>query len=95
MCRPDFLVDGADRRRGPRLNQSHSDGTTRKVLRRSRYPYGFRVKELLSSLGRRRRCKLVVYYRFSRPVAPWRKLKPNLERALKSFIASSVMRRPN
>jgi hypothetical protein len=85
---PDFLVNGRIAVEVRRLNQNYRDGEVTEGLEQAAISLWHRIKNLLQSLGPPVHGRSwFVFYKFSRPVEPWRALKPKLTTVLKSFIA--------
>ena len=88
---PDFLVDGTIAIEVRRLNQNHLNGTDAEGLEEVSIPLGNRIKKLINSLGAPTEAESwFVFFRFKRPVEPWKSLSPKLRQALETFMAVSV-----
>ena len=91
---PDFLVDGCIAIEARRLNKHHFSAEGAKGLEELAIPFWRKVKGLLASLGPPIKGESwFVDFTFSRPVEPWKTLKPALRSALQAFIASSTQER--
>lgn len=87
---PDFLINGTVAIEVRRLNQNHFSTSGTKGLEEVAIPLWKKVKALLASLGPPTKGESwFVYFRYSRPVEPWRVLEPILRSALQTFMASS------
>lgn len=87
---PDFLVNKRIAIEVRRLNQNHFTGSSAKGLEEVSIPLYQRVKALVESVGVPINGESwFVYFRFSRPVEKWKKLKVTLEDALEAFKSSS------
>jgi len=82
---PDFLADGRIAVEVRRLNQNHDSGDGKRGLEEAAIPLWNKVKKLVESLGSSTDQSWFVFYRFSRPVAPWKQLEPKLKSALVAF----------
>lgn len=88
---PDFLVDGTTAIEVRRLNQNHFNGADAKGLEELAIPLWNRIKELVASLGAPIGSESwFVFFRFTRPVEPWRSLGPKLQQALEAFKIAPV-----
>ncbi len=84
---PDFLVDGRIAVEVRRLNQNYDTGTSTQGLEEVAIPLWQKVRKLALSLGPPTQgVSWFVYFRFGRPVEPWKKLEPKLRAKLKGFI---------
>ncbi len=84
---PDFLVDGRIAVEVRRLNENYEVGTTHHGLEEVDVPLWRNVNKLALSLGPPTHDgSWFVFFRFCRPVEPWKKLKPKLRHALEAFI---------
>jgi hypothetical protein len=91
---PDFLLDARIAVEVRRLNQNHFDGTDSKGLEEVAIPLWKRIKGLIESLGPPTSGESwFVYFRFSRPVEPWKSLEPKLRSGLQRFLSSSTRSR--
>jgi hypothetical protein len=91
---PDFLLDARIAVEVRRLNQNHFDGSDSKGLEEVAIPLWKRIKDLLESFGPPTSGESwFVYFRFSRPVEPWKGLEPKLRSGLQSFLSSSTRSR--
>ena len=87
---PDFLLDARIAVEVRRLNQNHFDGTDSKGLEEVAIPLWKRIKGLIESFGPPTSGESwFVYFRFSRPVEPWKSLEPKLRSGLQSVLSSS------
>lgn len=82
---PDFLVDGHIAVEVRRLNQNHDSGSGIQGLEETEIPLWQRIENLGHSFGAATNESWFLYFRFSRPVRPWKELGPNLCEALKNF----------
>ena len=88
---PDFLCDGRIAVEVRRLNQTFDNGSGRKGLEETEISLRKRIHALLASLGRPSMGKSWFFnYYFGRPLPPWKKLKLEIERELRSFMATPV-----
>jgi hypothetical protein len=88
---PDFLVEGTIAIEVRRLNQNHFNGTDAEGLEEVAIPLRDRIKKLVSSLGAPTEDESwFVFFRFKRPVEPWKSLGPKLRQALETFITAPV-----
>jgi hypothetical protein len=84
---PDFLVDGRIAVEVRRLNENYEVGTGYQGLEEIRIPLRLKVKRLALSLGPPTHdSSWFVFFRFGRPVEPWKTLKPKVRGALEGFI---------
>lgn len=87
---PDFLVDETIAIEVRRLNQNHFDGTDAKGLEEVAIPLWDRIENLTNSLGAPTEGESwFVSFTFTRPVEPWKSLRPKLRQALVTFKAAS------
>lgn len=87
---PDFLINGKIAVEVRRLNQNHCVGSEAKGLEEVAIPLWRHIQQLLGNLGAPVRGESwFVYFRFSRPVEPWKTLKPQLCKDFQNFIAST------
>lgn len=89
---PDFLVDGRIAVEVRRLNQNYDSGDGRRGLEEASIPLWHKLERLAHSLGSGANESWYLYYRFGRPVKPWKELKPKLRSALVEFMAQSERR---
>lgn len=88
---PDFLVDGRIAVEVRRLNQNYEAGANTQGVEEVAIPLWQKVQKLALSLGRPTRgITWLVFFRFGRPVEPWKKLKPKLRGALEGFINGAI-----
>ena len=86
---PDFLVDGRIAVEVRRLNQSHDSGSGMRGLEETFIPLWPKIENLVHSLGPAKDESWFVFFRFSRPVQPWKSLEPKLRAALTAFMAQA------
>lgn len=88
---PDFLVDGVIAIEVRRLNQNHFDGIDAEGLEEVAIPLCSGIKKLATSFGAPVSGESwFIYFRFTRPVEPWKILKPKLRKALQIFTSAST-----
>jgi hypothetical protein len=91
---PDFLVDGCIAIEVRRLNQNQFEGGSAKGFEEVAIPLWNRIKELVDSFDAPIDDESwIVFFRFTRPVEPWKSLGPKLRQALEMFRDSAVKRR--
>jgi len=84
---PDFLVEGRIAVEVRRLNQNYTKGGSTQGLEEVAIPLWRRVQKLALSLGPPTRgLSWFVFFRFRRPVEPWKKLQSKIRGALQDFI---------
>ena len=84
---PDFLADGRVAVEVRRLNQNHDLGGGKRGLEETSIPLWLKVEKLAHSLGPAANESWFLFFRFSRPVKPWKQLEPKLRAALAAFMA--------
>lgn len=84
---PDFLADGCVAVEVRRLNQNHDSGYGKRGLEETSIPLWKKVEKLAHSLGPATSESWFLFFRFSRPVKPWKQLEPALRAALSAFMA--------
>lgn len=83
---PDFLLDGTIAIEVRRLNQNHFDGTQTKGLEEVAIPLWKKIENLVKSFGPPVAGESwFVFFRFGRPIEPWKTLEPKLRNALQAF----------
>lgn len=82
---PDFLADGRVAIEVRRLNQNHVEGNSKRGLEEISIPLWQKIEKLGHSLGPPNGESWLLFFRFSRPLKPWKELAPKIEAALKSF----------
>jgi hypothetical protein len=83
---PDFLVNKSIAIEVRRLNQNHVENNIRKGLEEVSIPLWNKVNNLINSFGPPTDGRSwFVFYRFTRPVEEWSKLKPKLYNILNNF----------
>jgi hypothetical protein len=87
---PDFLADGRVAVEVRRLNQNHNSGNGKRGLEETAIPLWQNIENLAHSLGPATSESWFLFYRFSRPVKPWKELGPKLRTALVAFMAQPV-----
>lgn len=88
---PDFLVDGRIAVEVRRLNENYEVGTGHQGLEEIEIPLWLGVKRLALSLGPPKHdSSWFVFFRFRRPVEPWKNLKPKVRAALDGFINATT-----
>lgn len=86
---PDFLVDDEIAVEVRRLNQNHDSGGGKRGLEETSIPLWQKIEKLAHSFGPADGVSWFVFFRFSRPVKPWKKLESELRKAFASFKARS------
>jgi hypothetical protein len=84
---PDFLADGRVAVEVRRLNQNHDSGNGKRGLEETSIPLWRKIETLGHSLGPAKNESWFLFFRFSRPVKPWKELKTELHAALVAFMA--------
>jgi hypothetical protein len=87
---PDFLADGRVAVEVRRLNQNHDSGNGKRGLEETSIPLWQKIEKLGHSLGPATSESWFLFFRFSRPVKPWRELEPKLRASLVAFMAQST-----
>lgn len=83
---PDFLVDGYLAVEVRRLNQNFDFGTHTEGLEQASIPLSQKIQALATSLGPPKHgVSWFVFYSFTRPVEPWKSLKPKIRDVLLTF----------
>lgn len=91
---PDFLVNGTIAIEVRRLNQNHFDGVTTKGLEEVAIPLWNKIENLVKRVENPLTNESwFVFFRFGRPVEPWKTLEPKILSALRTFINSPVRER--
>jgi hypothetical protein len=86
---PDFLLNDQIAVEARRLNQSYDAGGDAQGLEEVAIPLWQKVKRLCLSFGPPTRGESwFVFFRFSRPVEPWKTLEPKLRNYLQGFIST-------
>jgi hypothetical protein len=84
---PDFLADDRVAVEVRRLNQSHDSGDGKRGLEEASIPLWKKIETLAHSLSSATNESWFLYFRFSRPVKPWKQLEPALRKAISAFVA--------
>src|SRR5687768_10958381 len=79
---PDFLADGQVAVEVRRLNQNHDSGNGKRGLEEVAIPLWQKIEQLVNSLGPYAGESWFLFFRFSRPIKPWKELGPKLRSAL-------------
>lgn len=84
---PDFLADGRVAVEVRRLNQNHDSGNGKRGLEEISIPLWQKVEKLGGSFGSSTGESWFLFFRFSRPIKPWKVQEPKLRAALVAFLA--------
>jgi hypothetical protein len=88
---PDFLVNNAIAVEVRRLNQNHLDGVQTKGLEEDAIPLWKKTKKVIESFGPSAASETwFVFFRFGRPLAPWKIVEPKFRSALQAFAQRPV-----
>lgn len=87
---PDFLADGRVAVEVRRLNQNHDSGEGKRGLEEVAISLSKQIEKLAHSLGPPVSESWFVFFRYSRPVKPWKELAPKVKSALVAFKNQSV-----
>jgi hypothetical protein len=83
---PDFVADSRIAIEVRRLNQNFDTGNGKKGLEEDAIPLWMQIENLVLSIKGPTDKSWFVYFRFSRPVKPWKRIGKNLKAALVSFM---------
>lgn len=87
---PDFLVEGKIAVEVRRLNQNYENESSYAGLEMAAIPLWISIKKYLVNLGPPVHGKSwYVFYRFSRPLQPWKIIKKKLDAALDPFLVDA------
>jgi hypothetical protein len=90
---PDFLVVGYLAVEVRRLNQNFDFGTRVEGLEQASIPLWKKIQALAASLGPPKHgVSWFVFYSFTRPLEPWKLLKPKIRDALLTFMNDPAVR---
>src|SRR5690606_28651653 len=78
---PDFLADGRVAVEVRRLNQNHDSGRGKRGLEETSIPLWQRVEKLAHSFGPATNESWFLFFRFGRPIKPWKELEPRVRAA--------------
>jgi len=91
---PDFLLGGTIAVEVRRLNQNHFDGGKFRGLEEVEIPLWRKIDDLTKSLGPPLFGQSwFVFFRFARPVAPWKTLGPKIKTALQSSAENPLQKK--
>jgi hypothetical protein len=84
---PDFLADGRVAVEVRRLNQNYDSGNGKRGLEETSIPLWQKIEKLGHSFGPATSESWFLFFRFSRPVKPWKELESELRSSLVAFMA--------
>lgn len=88
---PDFLVDGNIAIEVRRLNQNYFDGNDVVGLEDIAIPLWIKLKRLVADAGPAfGNHSWIVFFRFTRPVEPWKVIEAKVTKALKDFMVAPI-----
>lgn len=85
---PDFDVHPGIAVEVRRLNQNHETNGSARGLEETSIPLRQGIEQLCKALGTRNEPSWFLCYSFTRPLTPWKGLKPKLEACLRAFMHS-------
>jgi len=90
---PDFVINGEIAVEVRRLNQNFDDGSGMRGLEEVTAPLWQKMTRLVESIAETEGNSWFVWFRFSRPVPPWKSLEPELRDSFLEFKASAYKQR--